>query len=319
MHDFVAERAVQVAADLRATAYSGIVALGERAGCDAFLVLDSGWPGIETLSLAARFRKPIYFSGSLGDDARRIRALDERMRRDGLTLMPEFGRRYTPSTSRLHELMATKLGRPRRIVLDVIVPRADDPCVPGQGPGLDFQIGLVDWCRYVVRTRPVRLSPGERPPGERAADGRAANDDAAAGRSLRLEFAQPRAGGDGCVVELRLRDGAAAGNGGAESAERSTFVPHVACERGEAKLLAPTEIEWRENGEIRRESLAAERSEVEVMLDHFCRRVVGGLVPIPDVDDVRRAVEIASAFDECLRSGREVPLSASTGRGAREA
>ncbi|MEX1095143.1 MAG: hypothetical protein WED34_03790 [Planctomycetales bacterium] len=295
VYDPVAERAAQAAADLRVPAFAGVVALGERAACDAFLLLDTGWAGIETLRLVARCRKPIYLSGSLGSNPARIRALHAQVRSEGLTLMPEFSRRYTPATSRLHELMATKLGRPRRIVVDAVAPRADDPClVPGQGPGIDFLTGLFDWCRYVVRTRPLRLLPGL--PAEGA--GGAEN------HSLRLEFARPRAGGEGCLVELRLR-GAPRGE-----APESALVQHVLCERGEARLLGSDEIVWRGDESERHESLAAERSEVEVMLDHFCRRVVGGLVPIPDVEDVCRAVEIACAVEECLREGREVPLSA---------
>lgn len=291
--DVVAERAAQAAAELRVPCFGGIVALGERAGCDAFLVLDAGWAGIETLRLAARFRKPIYFSGSLGADAAQIRALYERIRGEGLTLMPDLGCRYTPATSRLHELMATKLGRPMRIAIDAALPQEEESCnAPRHGREPELLGALFDWCRYVVRTRPVRLAP--------------ANGHGSPGAALRLEFARPRAGGEGCVVDLRLRRKIAERSGG--QIESATIVQHVVCERGEARLPGPTEIAWRENETERRESLTAERSEIEVMLDHFCRRVVGGLIPIPDLEDVRRSVEFASAVDDCLRTGREILL-----------
>ena len=56
------------------------------------------------------------------------------------------------------------------------------------------------------------------------------------------------------------------------------------------------------------ESLAAERSEIEVMLDHFSRRVVGGLVPVPTLEDVRRAQFIAERARQCLATGGQVAL-----------
>ncbi len=38
-----------------------------------------------------------------------------------------------------------------------------------------------------------------------------------------------------------------------------------------------------------REGLATERTETEVLLDHFCRRAVGGLIPVPSLEDFLRA------------------------------
>jgi len=40
------------------------------------------------------------------------------------------------------------------------------------------------------------------------------------------------------------------------------------------------------------ESLTADRSEVEVMIDHFCRRLAGGLIPVADISDVCRCLRL---------------------------
>ena len=46
---------------------------------------------------------------------------------------------------------------------------------------------------------------------------------------------------------------------------------------------------WESAGKREIESLDSERAAVEVMLDHFSRRVVGGLIPVPTLDDFCRA------------------------------
>jgi hypothetical protein len=70
---------------------------------------------------------------------------------------------------------------------------------------------------------------------------------------------------------------------------------HLHCERGQARLLGPTSIEWTVDGRPQSETLTTERSETEVLLDHFCRRAVGGLIPVPSLEDLMRAqVSIAS-------------------------
>ena len=73
----------------------------------------------------------------------------------------------------------------------------------------------------------------------------------------------------------------------------------VACERGEAVLEGPAQIRWSVSGEEgKTESLTADRSEVEVMIDHFCRRLAGGLIPIADISDVCRCLRLVHAAKE---------------------
>lgn len=67
-------------------------------------------------------------------------------------------------------------------------------------------------------------------------------------------------------------------------------------------------ITWEHDGVQHRESLSSERPEIEVMLDHFCRRVVGGLIPVPNIEDVHRALSIVQAAKESDESGCTIPL-----------
>lgn len=298
VYDPVASRAEQIAAGCRATPVVGLRALAEHMHVHAVLLLDRDWQGLAPLKLLCSGRKPVYVAGSLGDDVETLGKLYERTRAEGLTVMPEFSRRYTPSTCRLRELIATRLGRPRKIVVhaDETALKAAE-AVPGQEPGTDFLVGLFDWCRYVVRTAPVRLQ----------ADCTGGNGDGR--RVIRVEFRQPQSGGEPASAEFHL--GAdASGNGDARAENDGPALRYsVICEGGRADFREPAEITWQTEADgTVGETLDAERSEVEVMLDHFCRRVVGGLLPVADVNDVCQALRMAQAAERSLHSGEDVLL-----------
>lgn len=299
VYDPVAGRAEQVADELRAVPCYGVAALLEGHALDAVLLLDRSWHGDYPLRLLLEKRKPAYLAGSFGSEVERLRELHEAADAAGLTLMPEFSRRYTPATERLQELMATRLGRPRRITIEATAPEPDDvAAVPGQKTGFDLLVGLLDWCRYVVRMAPVSI---ECRPLEPAA-GTGTEDVAVV-----AEFQQPRGAGERPVAELRIHGRPS--NPEPASAPAASHPCHqIVCERGSAGIDSTVAITWTcEDGPVA-ESLASERSEVEVMLDHFCRRIVGGLIPVADIADVCRAVSLAQAAEESLRSGRRIEV-----------
>jgi hypothetical protein len=156
--DPVANRCDEVAATLRAAPYQGVLALLTHADVRGILLLDTSWHGNALIHFLRHARKPVYIAGSLGenwDELSRLRSLVES---EGLLVMPEFSRRFTPATCRLHELIATRLGRPRHIAIDAVPPAPGSPdAIPGQKAGTDFLVGLLDWCRYVVRSTTIRL------------------------------------------------------------------------------------------------------------------------------------------------------------------
>ena len=49
------------------------------------------------------------------------------------------------------------------------------------------------------------------------------------------------------------------------------------------------------------------------MLDHFCRRVAGGLIPVADVADVRHSIAVVEAAEQSLRERRTVTLNGQLG------
>jgi len=82
----------------------------------------------------------------------------------------------------------------------------------------------------------------------------------------------------------------------------------VYCANGKAVVEGDTTITWEHEGVQHTESLSSDRPEIEVMLDHFCRRVVGGLIPVPNIEDVQRALSIVQAANESDVAGHSIPL-----------
>ncbi len=301
LYDPVAARSEQAAAEVGAEAVHSLIRLTRREDLDALLLLDTGWIGLEVLHILKAGRKPVYISGSLGEDTEHLHRLHADLQASSLTFMPEFSLRHTPATARLQELLATKLGRPKMIQIEAIVPcPGDADLIPGQGPGTDFLVGLLDWCSYVVRTAPERLESKPLNWNERGE---------CIDQMVRIEFKSSRGGGEPPVVELRIRHRTPEEMAAAEVAQGHRVKHDVICERGHAHVRAPSEISWQNGAELVNESLTSERSEVEVMLDHFCRRVVGGLIPVADVADVCRSIRLARAVEESLKSRQAVPLN----------
>ena len=110
---------------------------------------------------------------------------------------------------------------------------------------------------------------------------------------IRIEFRRPAAGGQTTVASIRLN---AASDPVAANAKSDSSVlelhAHVQCLKGSAWLTNPDQVKWESADESKTESLASDRPDVEVMLDLFTRRVVGGLIPVPTLEDLLRAHQL---------------------------
>jgi predicted dehydrogenase len=299
--DPVASRCDEVAATLRAAPYQGVLALLTHADVRGILLLDSSWYGTALIHFLRQARKPVYVAGSLGEDWDELSRLRSLVESEGLLVMPEFSRRFTPATCRLHELIATRLGRPRHIAIDAIPPAPDSPdAIPGQKAGTDFLVGLLDWCRYVVRATTIRLEARPLDP---------ASPSGAPQHHVAIEFAEGREHGPvSSTAELRVRHHEASSDKAAPNRSQLSFT--ILCEKGEAVIEGPAQIRWKvTGGETATESLTADRSEVEVMIDHFCRRLVGGLIPVADISDVCRCLRLVHATRQSLATSAPVSLN----------
>ncbi|MBC7816436.1 MAG: Gfo/Idh/MocA family oxidoreductase [Planctomycetaceae bacterium] len=271
VYDNVVSRAEQAARETGARVAGGVAMLADRADVQALLLLDAGWQGSAVLRFLSERHKPLLLAAPLDAPPLELQQLHEHAISHGLTIMPAFPRRSTPACNRLQELLATQLGRPLRAEIAIspaslhAVPFATDADFGGHAPPPpDPLLEWIDWCHYLFRAVPQQVT--------RRADG----------QGLRLDF-PPLAPNETRFAELSLCPTA-------PIADQPTLDEvRLHCERGDARLLGPTAIEWTANSSTLSEELTAERTETEVLLDHFCRRVVGGLIPVPTLEDLRQA------------------------------
>ncbi len=271
VYDNVVSRAEQAAREMGSRVVSGVAALADRANVQALLLLDTGWQGSAMLRLLSERRKPILFAARADVPLLELQQLHEHAVSHGLTIMPAFPRRCTPASHRLQELLATQLGRPVRVEVVIspaslqAVPFATDADFGGHAPPPpDPLLEWIDWCHYLFRSPPQQVI--------RRGDG----------QGLRLDF-PPLTPNEPRFAELSLCPTT-------PLADQPTLDEvHLHCERGNARLLGTTTIEWTADGSTQSEELTTERTETEVLLDHFCRRVVGGLIPVPTLEDLRQA------------------------------
>jgi len=290
----ILSRAEQAAGELRCDVAYGLLSLMERDDVRALLVLDTAWYGSVPAQLACQVGKPAFLASRL---AHRVRETDQLVRQaaqTGVTLMPDFAHRYTPATARLRELLATRLGRPQALVVDVVA-----NCNPGAAEwdlpeaARDVLAVALDWSMTLVGAAPVIVRAARNgSPGECL--------------ELQVEFRRPPSGSAAPAALVRLANKIShpTDNGSDPSI---TLRARVECAHGMALLEGPQKMTWHlgtgdSAGERIVESLASDRPAIEVMLDHFCRRVVGGLIPVPTLDDLRRAFQLV---DTALRERGE--------------
>jgi predicted dehydrogenase len=277
----VLPQAEQAAAELGCRVAQGLLSLIERDDLRALLVFDGAWYGGIPAQFACRAGKPMFLAGSLLDHLALADPLRQRTADSGVTVMPAFGHRYTPATSRLRELIATRLGKPKNIRVTAYIPVTSD---------IDFQAThaatrnalatAIDWCTCVVGSGSASVRENTEP--QRL--------------YTQLEFRRTGSEGPSSVASIHVAD-VACRTGEVRVADTSPVRFHVDidCADGRACVDGPVNLTWEAGGEQHTESLSADRPELEVMLDHFSRRAVGGLIPVPTLDDVCRAFELADA------------------------
>ncbi len=271
VYDNVVSRAEQAARETGARVVGGVAALADRANVHALLLLDSGWQGAATLRLLSERQKPLLLAAKLEIPPFELQQLHENAVSHGLTIMPAFPRRCTPASNRLQELLATQLGRPLRAEIAIsptslhAIPFATDADFGGIAPSPpDPLLEWIDWCHYLFRASPQQVTRR----GDR--------------QGLRLDF-PPLSSNEPRFAELSLCPTAPI------PGQPTLDEVRLSCERGEARLIGPAAVEWTSDGNTQSEELTAERTETEVLLDHFCRRVVGGLIPVPTLEDLAHA------------------------------
>jgi hypothetical protein len=97
---------------------------------------------------------------------------------------------------------------------------------------------------------------------------------------------------------------------GPQSHDFPILEAHGKCRSGKLRLAGDDSIDWESAGRSASECLNTDRSANAVMLDLFGRRIVQGLVPVPDMTDLLRAHEIQAALQQSRTSDAEIPVRA---------
>lgn len=274
VHDPVLGRAQHAAQETNAEALAGLKQIFEHPALDGILVLDSSWYGVAPVELACERQRPAFLVNDAVSPPAVWSQLHESAQQRGVMLVPEMSWRFQPSTMRLRELIASRLGpvRALRVVLNPHLFEDESLCRKALA-------AAVDWCSFVSRQtaeRLVRTVNGHSLPAFQLlflSDLR--------GRVLEpAEICQ-------CAESFKVGE-----------TEAVPFQAEVWCDNGRADVCSATRIAWSvSGGEECHEELYHERCEEEVMLDQFCRRLVGGLIPTATLQDVAVALQHVSNLD----------------------
>lgn len=297
-------RAHQVGKELDAVVLSGIQTMACSKDVSAILLADVGWLGSQPINLLSEWHKPVFIAPWLpATTSCYTRWYDANSKR-GVTLMPALWRRFMPVAVRLKELFATELGLPCRVNFSVDL--SGTACLVEASEAL---LGWIDFVWFLIPREPTKVWL------------ECCKSESTPTTTIHIEFpptkphpiegAQHQAGGtchvsitvQGCpgaetVADLVRRATNAPPPTGDWSHPNLMPVPRVTleCLRGEAVIENRALLHWESHGQARKtESLESERSERVVMLDHFFRRAVGGLIPVADFYDLHRAIRIATS------------------------
>ena len=335
VYDPVFARAESAAKDLDADPISGISALAGRGNVEAILVMDPAWTRTAVLPLLARQQKPVFFApwpfsgkGSVNHQA----AL--RNESDGL-IVPAMWRRFFPTAIRLQELFATEIGQPCEIVIDLAGQRASETseerraATSAADSTLESLVGWLDFCRTLYRAFPISASICPSPPSNGATNSADTFFDFKIAYPPLVVSNEPTEQPQADVNRNRTAKLTLRSSGNAATTTATSFVqdlmagrkhsalltptvlttdtsqrwmPEIKlrCERGSAELSSTTQLLWQsDSAETVHETLTVDRSEEEIMLDIFCRRVVGGLVPVADLSDIVKPIQLLRS---CIES-----------------
>jgi Oxidoreductase family, NAD-binding Rossmann fold len=277
-------QSAQLAAELNCDVAAGLVSLLERNDVQAVVVLRTDWHGEAPLRLASDLGKPVFVAEPMAWDLLssdwHTRAADA-----GQTIMPGLTARYLPATSRLRELIATRLGRPLEYHLDLQLPSLTTPASERYRATESTLAAALDWCTSLAGASPSHFQLLDSNPAAAAAP--------LARQQMLVDFRPSPASEQVPQATFTLLAHEAPPSADTEPAGALARLV-VRCERGTAALTPPHELSWKSSGEQVCESLTSDRTAAEVLLDHFTRRSLGGLIPVPSMDDVFRAKQFAA-------------------------
>jgi len=270
VYDPVASRAERAAHELGARCALSMRSLLKRNDVRAVLLLDESWHGLAPLRFAVESGKPLYITGRLSASLEALDALCQSAAGQSLVICPELRLRTAPATARIMELTATQLGAVESADVRMNLSHEHD--------ALALLVAVIDAAGVVVRSIPSLIERIE-------SDPQALN--------FKVTFGRVASTGEPLAVRISVK-----------SESSSPGISAVlTCRGGTILQMGETGLTWRrETGDEFCELLDVERTGAEVLLDHFARRIVGGLVPIPGLDDACRILRLLEPHRDAINS-----------------
>lgn len=276
----------------------------ELAACedvDAVMLLSARWFGALPILAACENGKAVYCGASVNLEAQEADEIRNRVRKAGIAFMAEFPRRLAPATTRLHELMATRIGRPRLIFCNA---RHASHSENGDGQAnMRRLVEMVDWCSYVAGgevasvTGVAHDTPPEDAPSEGCGDY----------SLMTLNFRPPEPGAAGAMAQIACGSYVPSGWTDAASFRRPTEM-QVVCENGMAFIDLPSNVVWFDDAGQHTESLDSERPVGEQLLMQFHRSVSSLVLQTSDLEDAYRAASLVIAAQRSHDEGQRVEV-----------
>lgn len=207
----------------------------------------------------------------------RLLKLEEHAEGRQIEFLPELLHRWTPATLRLRELIATQLGPIKQVIVQL-------------NPHSETTYSLfkaLDWLRVLVAFQACVV--------------RMIDDD-----SIGIVFNRPDQQPVNC--EICLTDSLGNRPQKEGEGESDDCLISVRCAAGEFEIISNSSIRWKSDSGWYTESLEAERTAEQVMLDLFGRRIAGGIVPVPDLIEVLRTRRLVAAVEQARSTGALVEL-----------
>ncbi len=267
--------AKQAAQLLRSKATPSLLDLFHNNQIEALICLKSPWTPLTRL--ADHFNKNILFLGPTSIDIAAFPSSHPSSLSGSQFCCPGLTWRYQPAMLRLLELISTKLGIAQHI--ELTFPTGSTSLT--QHP---LVASLLDWA-FVLLGRDLHCVDIEQ---------------ASTGGCSKYVFQLRRKRSPHEPARLFIAQ--------AQTLQPpAEFSAKIVCAQGEALINSPVDLSWTlHSGSWQTEVLHQERAAVEVLIDHYCRRIAGGLIPVPAGEDLCVVEKALSALDAVMTTHQPI-------------
>jgi predicted dehydrogenase len=278
--DQVARLAERTANRIGCSHAAGAVDLLERDDVNAVLLLDRQWYGLWPMQQACRLGKPVYCALSLLHEPE-VDALHEQVQASRLPVLMSSSPVLSPALLRLRQLLGQNLGPPRLLRVERSLPRLPRPMREGLPPmlGSTALLGMLQICSALFQGKPVSVWTVEA--------------DHSPLLSLMLEFGADR------VAQLNLW---------IDPARPPFCRVRVVAEHGQAEVLLPRRLSWREREGQHRQKWPRQPY-ARPLLYRFAAAVAGGQPVQPSFQEAYHALLWWRSACQSLAERRRVLLT----------